>query len=601
MSTSTALTSTSAAIIARAAYGQTRRKLVLAFDIGTTFSGISYSILDPGNIPEVKGVTRFPANELINGASKIPTIIYYDKEGNVQAVGAEATREGIVELAEDNGWVKAEWFKLHLRSKASTTRDISDQIFSLPSNKSVVDVFADFLYYLFQCAAIYIQDTHANGAHLWDSVSDNIDFVLSHPNGWEGREQGEMRRAMVMAGLVKDDTEGRARISFVTEGEASLHYAIQRGVLAGAIESGAGVIIVDAGGGTIDISAYRCDAATKTFEETAAPQCHFYGSIFVSVHCQEFLRAFLEGSPFLEDVTYIAQCFDKTTKQRFKSNADAQYIKFGSTRDNDPQYNIRFGQLRLSGTDVSSFFEPSVDCIINAVKEQCRVSPHKIHHVVLVGGFSASDWLLKQVQAGLSDLKLNVFRPEDYVNKAVSDGAVSFYIDHFVRVRVSKVTFGSLATINYNPNDADHVRRSKKVLTDVDGRKLVPNHFYIMLPKNTQIEETKEFRDSFSMTGFDPSHFQSVTNEVWCYRGNLANPKWKDLDPDNFEEFCTIEADLSSIPLTPQVSASGHTYYRVWFQIVLLFGLTEIEAHMAWEENGVERRGPATVMYTKDV
>ncbi|KAJ3490198.1 hypothetical protein NLJ89_g11454 [Agrocybe chaxingu] len=107
-STSTSIASASTAITARAAYGQTRRKLVLAFDIGTTFSGISYSILDPGNIPEVKGVTRFPANELINGASKIPTIIYYDKEGSVQAVGAEATREGIVELAEDNEWVKAE-------------------------------------------------------------------------------------------------------------------------------------------------------------------------------------------------------------------------------------------------------------------------------------------------------------------------------------------------------------------------------------------------------------------------------------------------------------------------------------------------------------
>jgi len=86
------------------------------------------SILDPGRMPGIKGVTkyeissficdsliisclpiRFPAQETISGASKIPTIIYYDKNGHVKAVGAEATKDGIYENAMDRGWVKAEW------------------------------------------------------------------------------------------------------------------------------------------------------------------------------------------------------------------------------------------------------------------------------------------------------------------------------------------------------------------------------------------------------------------------------------------------------------------------------------------------------------
>lgn len=53
---------------------------------------------------------RFPAHEYINGASKIPTIIYYDCAGKVMAVGAEAVKEGIYETAEDEHWVKAEWY-----------------------------------------------------------------------------------------------------------------------------------------------------------------------------------------------------------------------------------------------------------------------------------------------------------------------------------------------------------------------------------------------------------------------------------------------------------------------------------------------------------
>ena len=61
----------------RSPYRGIRRKLVLAFDVGTNYSGISYtwgfsdcsdafgrtnhlliSVLDPGQVPEIKGVTR---------------------------------------------------------------------------------------------------------------------------------------------------------------------------------------------------------------------------------------------------------------------------------------------------------------------------------------------------------------------------------------------------------------------------------------------------------------------------------------------------------------------------------------------------------------
>ena len=63
---------------------------------------------------------------------------------------------------------------------------------------------------------------------------------------------------------------------------------------------------------------------------------------------------YLEGSDFLDEIDHIVSCFDKTTKIRFKDDKDPQYIKFGSTRDNDANYNVRFGQLKLSGC--ASFF-----------------------------------------------------------------------------------------------------------------------------------------------------------------------------------------------------------------------------------------------------
>ena len=198
---------------------------------------------------------RFPAHDHISGASKIPTIIYYDRNGEVRAVGAEAIRDGIQERAEDEQWVKVEWyvteftsnlsflaqgiarFKLHLRSRLEpgAGNEVTSKIPPLPLNKTIVEVFADFLTYLFQCAAKYIKETHVNGDDLWTSVKGQIDFVLSHQNGWEGTQQSQMRRAAILAGLIPDTPTGNARLSFVTEGEASLHFAIQNGLPTGVL------------------------------------------------------------------------------------------------------------------------------------------------------------------------------------------------------------------------------------------------------------------------------------------------------------------------------------------------------------------------------
>ncbi|KAJ2917957.1 hypothetical protein MD484_g2427, partial [Candolleomyces efflorescens] len=71
----------------------------------------SVSILDPGRVPEIKSVNRFPGHEQTRlGDSKVPTVIYYDRRGKVRAVGAEAQREGVAETALDEEWTKAEWY-----------------------------------------------------------------------------------------------------------------------------------------------------------------------------------------------------------------------------------------------------------------------------------------------------------------------------------------------------------------------------------------------------------------------------------------------------------------------------------------------------------
>lgn len=121
-------------------------------------------------------------------------------------------------------------WKLHLRPKRLASSHVSDSdLPALPPNKTAVEVLGDFMKYLLHCARTYITDTHSK--NKWNSVANNIDFVLTHPNGWEGAQQSEIRRAAVLAGLVVDTLEGQSRIQLLTEGEASLHYCIEKGAV----------------------------------------------------------------------------------------------------------------------------------------------------------------------------------------------------------------------------------------------------------------------------------------------------------------------------------------------------------------------------------
>ena len=121
-------------------------------------------------------------------------------------------------------------FKLHIRSKRGTTLQLENMLPPLPPNKTVTQVLADFLRYLFDCSRTYIQDTHANGQELWRSVEDDIDYVITHPNGWEGYQQSQIYDAVVLAELIPKDEEAKTRVTFLTEGEASLHYAFNHGL-----------------------------------------------------------------------------------------------------------------------------------------------------------------------------------------------------------------------------------------------------------------------------------------------------------------------------------------------------------------------------------
>jgi hypothetical protein len=54
---------------------------------------------------------------------------------------------------------------------------------------------------------------------------------------------------------------------------------------------------------------------------------------------------------------------------------------------------------------------------------------------------------------------------------------------------------------------------------------------------------------------------------------------------DNYTKLCTIEADLSRAPMLNMPKVAGMRYYKIMYDIILSFGMTELKAQVSWEEN----------------
>jgi hypothetical protein len=114
----------------------------------------------------------------------------------------------------------------------------------------------------------------------------------------------------------------------------------------------------------------------------------------------EKLRGSNFGNP--ESIAHITNCFEKTTKHRFRNPEEPSFIRFGTVRDRDPAFNIRSGRLKLLGSvyfspssvnvclttahrsEVEGLFEPSAQSITDAIEKQCRTA-HQTISVCQVG------------------------------------------------------------------------------------------------------------------------------------------------------------------------------------------------------------------------
>ena len=169
--------------------------------------------------------------------------------------------------------IQSRW-KLQLRPKhLESSINKNDALPPLPSGKRTVNVLTDFIEYLFRCAKTYIQERHL--AFTWSDHEDSIEYIFTHLNGWEGVQQQLYRQVIEAAGLVPATSEGRVRVHLLTEGEASLHFCVANLINTEQTDNAGprGVVIIDAGGGTINLSMFSMTTDPITCEKTAVAEC----------------------------------------------------------------------------------------------------------------------------------------------------------------------------------------------------------------------------------------------------------------------------------------------------------------------------------------
>ena len=145
--------------------------------------------------------------------------------------------------------------------------------------------------------------------------------------------------------------------------------------------------------------------------------------------------------------------------------------------------------------------------------------------------------------------------------KAVANGAVSYYLDRLVTVRIARTTFGSKMNTHYQPNNPEHQRRASTLHTNLAGEQVVPNAFRVILPKvyyylhvqtgfdrvhphafgqGTRITDTTKFSQSFNKKFSSTAHLWSTTMSLTTYRGENKKPQWIDIEPGESFLYCWI-------------------------------------------------------------
>lgn len=177
---------------------------------------------------------------------KFPSVVLYDIAGKAVAFGAAA----LAAVAQTEGRSLVRWFKLLLHPRSMRVAS-GIEVEQLPRHITLKTVYTDFIAYVFAHAQEVFQ-RQFDGDHIWERLRSSFELVFAVPNGWSDVEQHFIRDAVLAARVLPPDFADN-RLAFVSEAEASVHFAMDHMNLASKMVPGRVLGVIDAGASDVDV------------------------------------------------------------------------------------------------------------------------------------------------------------------------------------------------------------------------------------------------------------------------------------------------------------------------------------------------------------
>lgn len=458
--------------------------LVAAIDFGTTFSGYAFSTL----YDYKKDPLKISANTWTAGVGnlvslKTSTCVLFDSTQTFHSFGYEA-EEKYSNLAlddEHHDWYYFKRFKMMLYNKMGLTREalLEDE---KGKKMKAMKVFSSVIGYL--------KD------HMWTTCENqlsgiqdsDITWVLTVPAIWNDSSKQFMREAAEKVGICAN------KLMIALEPEAAslycMHQPIQKDTensTFGVFKSGQKYMVVDAGGGTIDITVHEVQengtlkelhkanggdwGGTKVDESFRSLLADIVGNdvmeAFGSIHKYDFLE-------FLTDFEVKKRTIHPKLAEKVTFKVPISLLE--TYRETNPGSNIKTAitskskyknkltwtgdKLRMDAEITKALFDESCKKIVDHLKQLFRHSVVKdVSSILLVGGFAESPMLQVAIKEAFKNKKVIV--PQD-AGLAVLKGAVLYgHQPKTISARICKYTYGVGTTVKFK---SDIHPKSKKVL-----------------------------------------------------------------------------------------------------------------------------------------
>ncbi|XP_052788701.1 heat shock 70 kDa protein 12B-like [Mya arenaria] len=220
-------------------------RLVVALDLGTTYSGYAFSASsDPLTI--VSNVWNSGSGQLMS--SKSPTcVLLHNDMFHSFGYDAENKYVQVIDDEDRNDWRLFRRFKMVLHKQATVSRSTTTIADTRGDYMEAFPIFTMALEYLKKSALEHIKKQRG------EVSMENVTFVITVPAIWDDNAKQFMREAATEAGI---DT---SKLKFALEPEAASIWCESHSAEASIALAGTGTryMVVDLGGGTADISVHE--------------------------------------------------------------------------------------------------------------------------------------------------------------------------------------------------------------------------------------------------------------------------------------------------------------------------------------------------------